>query len=201
MLLGDDVVADRKAEAGALAGWLGREEWLKELVSQFRRDADAVVADADFNGVAEILRRYLQSGLELGVAPLPLALGGGIEAIAEQIEADAGDVLGGKFDRSNFVGKISLQRDVEARILGAATVIGEVQGLLDQAVEIDAAAFAAAATRMFQHALDDAIGAASVLSDLFQIAGQHPDRFIDLGARVVVERGDRWSGGVLQFIE
>src|SRR5262249_31589975 len=152
----------RQAEAGALAGWLGREEWLKELVSQFRRDADAVVADADFNGVAEILRRYLQSGLELGVAPLPLALGGGIEAIAEQIEADAGDVLGGKFDRSNCVGKISLQRDVEARILGAATMICEVKSFLDQTVEIDAPTFAAGATRMLQHTPDDAIGAASM---------------------------------------
>ena len=54
---------------------------------------------------------------------------------------------------------------------------------------------------MFQHAFDDAIGAASVLSDLFQIAGQHPDRFIDFGALVVVERSDRGGGGLLQLVE
>ena len=54
---------------------------------------------------------------------------------------------------------------------------------------------------MLQHAFDDAIGAASVLGDLFQIAGQHPDRLIDLGALVVVERGNRWSSGLLQFAE
>ena len=54
---------------------------------------------------------------------------------------------------------------------------------------------------MLQHALDDAIGAASVLSDLFQIAGQHPDRLIDLGALVVIERSDRGGSGFLQFVE
>src|SRR5580704_3224615 len=32
MLLRNDVVGDRQAEAGALAGWLGGEEWLEQLV-------------------------------------------------------------------------------------------------------------------------------------------------------------------------
>src|SRR6516165_3093744 len=40
---------------------------------------------------------------------------------------------------------------------------------------------------MLQHALDDAIGAPSVFGDLFQIAGQHPDRLVDFGALVLVE--------------
>jgi hypothetical protein len=38
---------------------------------------------------------------------------------------------------------------------GAGTVIGETQCFLDQAVEIDTPTFAAAATRMLQHALND----------------------------------------------
>jgi hypothetical protein len=33
MLLRDDVIADRKAEAGALAGRLGREERLEQFVA------------------------------------------------------------------------------------------------------------------------------------------------------------------------
>src|SRR5215469_2563421 len=88
MLLGHDVVADREAEAGAFTSRLGREERLKKPVSVVGRDAGAVVTDADFNGVAEIPRRYLQSGLELGVVPLPLALVGGVEAIAEKVQTD-----------------------------------------------------------------------------------------------------------------
>ena len=118
MLLRHDVIADRQAKASAFTSRLGREERLKEPVAVFGRDAGAVVADTDFNRVTEIPRRYLQSGLELGVAPLSLALGGGIEAIAEQVEADAGDVLGHKFDWGDGFDKISLQSDVEALILG-----------------------------------------------------------------------------------
>jgi hypothetical protein len=40
-----------------------------------------------------------------------------------------------------------------------------------------------------------------VLGDLFQIPGEHLDRFIDLDALVVAECGDCWCRGVLQFIE
>ena len=39
--------------------------------------------------------------------------------------------------------EVALQGDVEALILGAGAVIGEVQRLLDQRVEIDLAALAA----------------------------------------------------------
>ena len=54
---------------------------------------------------------------------------------------------------------------------------------------------------MLQHALDDAIGAASMLGDLFQIAGQHPDRLIDFGALVLAECGNSRGGDLLQFVE
>src|SRR5215470_17875723 len=54
---------------------------------------------------------------------------------------------------------------------------------------------------MLQHALDDAIGAASVLGDLYEIAGQHRYRLVDLGSLFVAECIDRWSGGFLQFVE
>ena len=101
----------------------------------------------------------------------------------------------------NACGIVALQRDVEALILGPGTVIGEVQGFLDQAVEIDTATLAAAATRMFQHALDDIVGTSSVLGDFFEVAGEHLDRFVDLGTLVVVQCSDRRGGGLLQFVE
>ncbi len=44
---------------------------------------------------------------------------------------------------SSVAVKVALQRDVEALVLRARAVIGEVQGLLDQRVEIDRAALAA----------------------------------------------------------
>src|SRR6516162_7013594 len=115
MLLGHDVVADRKPEARPLARRLRGEERLKELVFDLRWNANAVVADVDFNRIAQIACRHLQGRLERRVAPLLLAFGGSIEAIAEQVETDAGDVLGDEFARSYGVGEISFQRDVEAR--------------------------------------------------------------------------------------
>src|SRR6266404_2326480 len=120
MLLGHDVVADREAEARPLAGRLGRKEWLEQLVLDLGRNASAVVPHRDLDRISEISRRHLQSGLELRVISLLTALGGGVEAVADQVETDAGDVLRDKFDRGDRVSKISLQRDVETRILARA---------------------------------------------------------------------------------
>src|SRR5215813_9783451 len=100
MLLSYNVVADRKAKARPFAGRLRGEEWLKQLVFDLRWNANAVVADVDFNRIAQIACRHLQGRLELRVAPLLLAFGSSIEPIAEQVETDAGDVLGDEFDGS-----------------------------------------------------------------------------------------------------
>ena len=54
---------------------------------------------------------------------------------------------------------------------------------------------------MIQHASNDAIGALPVFGDLFEVAGQHLDRFVDFGARVLVEPGDRRSRSRLQLIQ
>jgi hypothetical protein len=93
MLLGHDVVADREAETRSLAGRFGREERLEQFVLDLRRDTNAVVADADLHGLAEIARRHLQRGLETRVASLLLAFGGGIKSVAEEVETDPVDVL------------------------------------------------------------------------------------------------------------
>ena len=91
----------------------------------------------DFDRVAEIARRHLQRRPEAGVRRLALALGGGIEAVAEQVEEDPGHLLRHQLDRREAAVELALQRDVEALILGAGAVIGEVQRLLDQRVEVD----------------------------------------------------------------
>ena len=57
MLLDDDVMAERKAEPGALTGRLGREERIEHLLLHLGRNAGAVVADPDFDAVAEVLGR------------------------------------------------------------------------------------------------------------------------------------------------
>ena len=53
----DDVAGEGEAEAGALVGWLGGEEGVEDFLDDVRRDAGAVVADADFEVVLLALRR------------------------------------------------------------------------------------------------------------------------------------------------
>ena len=62
--------------------------------------------------------------------------------------------------------EVALERDVEVLILRARAVIGEVQRLLDQRIDVGLLPVAGAAARMRQHALDDAVGALAVLGDL-----------------------------------
>ena len=80
-------------------------------------------------------------------------------------------------------------------------MIGEVKRLLDQAVEIDLPALAALAARMHEHTLDDAVRAPPVLGDLFEVAGQHVDDLVDLGALLVAERRQCRCRGFLQLVQ
>src|SRR5215470_2140248 len=93
VLLRHDVIADREAEAGSLAGRLCREEGLKELVLDVGSNSNAIVTNADLDCIAEIPRRYLQSWLEIRIASFPLVFGGRIKAIAEQVQTHPRDIL------------------------------------------------------------------------------------------------------------
>ena len=65
VLLGHDVVADRQAETGAFARWLGGEEWLEQFVPDVGRNADAIVTDADLHRVTQV------AGCDLSVGSKP----------------------------------------------------------------------------------------------------------------------------------
>src|SRR5580704_6710033 len=75
MLLGDDVVADRETQARALAGGLGGEERLEQLVLDLGRDAGAVVAHPHLERVSVFARRHGEAWPEGVVAALPRPLG------------------------------------------------------------------------------------------------------------------------------
>src|SRR5271157_3186764 len=92
MLLDDDVVTEREAKSGALAGRLGGEERIEHLFLHLRRDAGAIVADADLDPVTQTFGRGSKRRLETFSAP-SLALGRGIEAVADEVEQDTRDLL------------------------------------------------------------------------------------------------------------
>src|SRR6516165_8119897 len=92
VLLRYDLVADRQPKAGTLAGRLGREERLEQLLPVFRRNADAVVAHPDLDTFAELAGRNSQLGAKSTV-DLAAAPGHGIEAVADEVEQHAADIL------------------------------------------------------------------------------------------------------------
>src|ERR1700751_368195 len=99
MLLRDDVPADREPQTRPFAGRLGREERLKELVPDLRRDPGAVVAHPDFDRLAQIAGRHLEVWPPARLAVAAGALVGGVEAVAEQIQEDTGHLLRRQLDR------------------------------------------------------------------------------------------------------
>src|SRR6516162_1474268 len=175
VLLCYDLVAYGQAKPRALTRRLGGEEGLEQLLPVFRRNADPVVAHPDLDANGDFARRDLQHGAERRVS-FAAAQASGIKTIADEVQEHPGHVLGHDLDRWDIAAEVALHGDIEALVLGAGAVIGEVQGLLDQRVQIGGLPVATAAARVLQHALDDTVGATAVLSDLFEIAGQHLDR-------------------------
>src|SRR5262245_43678675 len=126
MLLRDDVVADRQAEPRPFAGWLGREKGLKQLGADLRLNARPVVAHSDLNRLTKFPRGDRKYRSVVGVRSVQMALPGGVEAVAKQVEEDTGNVLRHDLDQLGLRCKIALQRDVEVLILRAGAVICEV---------------------------------------------------------------------------
>ena len=119
---------------------------------------------------------------------------GRVEAVAEEVQEDPRHVLRVDLDRRDAVAEIPFQRDIETLILCAGAVVGEVQRLIDQRVQIDHAPFARGPARMFQHRLHDAVGTFAVLGDLRQITLEGRRQFVDLGLPVACD-------GIVQFAE
>src|SRR5579872_1223941 len=161
-----DIIADGEAEPGTLAGRLGREERREQLGADPVGNAYAVIAHADLDRLAEVSRRNLEGRLEFRLGAVALALVGGIEAVADEVEEDPRQILRRRRNHAHRGIEIPLHRDVEALILGAQAMVGERQRLFEERVELDGLHLAAAAARMEQHALDDAVGAPPMLADL-----------------------------------
>ena len=67
-------------------------------------------------------------------------------------------------------------------------MIGEVERLVDQPVEVDLATLAGHPARVLQHALHDVVGALAMLGDLFQVAREQVERLANRSALRLIER-------------
>jgi hypothetical protein len=77
-------------------------------------------------------------------------------------------------------------------------VIGEIETLIQERIDIRGPVLAGAFARMQQHVLDDGVGALAVLDDFFEIVFQHGRQFVDFRPDLVAERGGLEH--VIQFI-
>ena len=183
MLLDDDVVTDGQAKPGSLSGWFRREEGVEHLLLYLRRNADAVVANPDLHAVAEVFRRSSQSRLIAIAIALLFALRRRVEAVRDQVQERPCDLLREYIDLTGGRIKEPFHIDLEALLLCAGTMIGEIEAFLDERVDVDGPMLAGTFTRMQQHILDDGVRALAVLNDLVEIVVQGVRQFSDFMAR------------------
>src|ERR1019366_6619842 len=81
MLLDNDIVTDGQTKPSSLANGLCREERIKHLFLHLRRNARAVVADPDFDAVAEVLGRGSKRRLVVASIRFRFTLRRRIEAV------------------------------------------------------------------------------------------------------------------------
>ena len=141
----------------------------------------------DFHTIAEVLGRRRKGWLVVAAIGLCSTLGRCVKAVGNQVEQNPRNVL---WEHVGFAGsgiKRLFQRDIEALLLGARPVIGEIEAFLDEGVDIDRPVFTRAFARVQQHVLDDGIGTLAVLHDLVEIALQRIRNLADLRSQLVVE--------------
>ena len=78
-------------------------------------------------------------------------------------------------------------------------MIGEIEALLDERVDVDRPMFARSFARMQQHVLDDGVRALAVLNDLVEIVSQSVRQFSDFTARLIIARHS--AKGFPQFVD
>jgi hypothetical protein len=70
---------DNPSPVPSPVGFVVKNGW--NNLSRMSSDAGAVVADADFDRLAEVARRHLQHWAKLWRGAVALALGGGVETV------------------------------------------------------------------------------------------------------------------------
>src|SRR3954452_8155161 len=109
VLLYDDVVTHRETEPGSFTRRFRCEERVEHLCLHLGRNTRAVVANPHFNCVTEISRTRGEHRLERCLAVLAPALADGIEAVGNQVQEYARDLLRENLERTGHVLEIPPQ--------------------------------------------------------------------------------------------
>ena len=80
-------------------------------------------------------------------------------------------------------------------------MVGEVQSLLNEVIEVHRPTLAGDPARVLQHALDDAIGSPAVLCNFYKVPIQRIDDLFELAALVGIDSGQRGRRGLFQLVQ
>src|ERR1700682_5046579 len=170
MLFNYDIVTQRKTETGSLAGGFCRKERIEHLFLYLGRNAGAVVADSNFDAVTEVLGRDREDGLVTASLHFRFALRRRVEAVRHQVKQHPRNLLREKIDLARGRIKGALQGDIKSLFFGARSVIGQIEALLDDSIDIVRPVLSRSMARVQQHVFDDRIRALAVLHDLVEVA-------------------------------
>src|SRR4051812_32885234 len=163
MLFDDDVVAERKTEAGPLSRRLGCEERAEHLGLHVGGHAGAVVADPDLDAIAQVSCPRQEGRLISTAVYFVLAFHRRIKAVRYEIEKHAGNLLREEIDLASSWIQRPLQRDIEPLLFSPSTVIGQIEAFLDNGIYVDEPVLSRTCSRMQQHVFDDRVGSRAVL--------------------------------------
>src|SRR6202008_2994151 len=108
------------------SGGLRRKEWVEHPLFDLRRDAGPVVANSDFDPIAQIFGDCGRSGLVVAAILFRLTLRRGVEAVRNKVEKNARDLLREQINLAGSRIKGLFESDVEALFFSARTVVGEI---------------------------------------------------------------------------
>src|SRR2546425_41357 len=147
-VLANDGEADTQPKSGASGRPFRRIERVKKLGQGFRADADTVV----LNDHQNLFPSSRQANLDAaGIAHLP----DGVLRVADEIEKDLDELIG----VAQHGGKARVPAEVNRNVVPAKRMLLELQGSIDDGVEIQRLLLRRRRPRKFQQVLHDPRGA------------------------------------------
>ena len=148
----------------------------EHLLLNLRRDAGSVVANSDLYAVTEVIGGRSQSGF-IGVLSFALTFSRRVKSVGDQVKQNPAYFLRIQICLSGVPIERALYGDVEALLLRPGTMVGKVQALLDERIDLDRPLLAGTFARVKQHVFYNGIGAFAVLRDLVEILTQRCGQF------------------------
>src|SRR5271157_2879298 len=158
-MLAEDGHADTQAKTGAATWTLGGEKGIKDSGQGFRLDADAVILNGGKNAVQGLAQANLDAA---GLAKFP----NGLFRIADEIEEDLNELVGVTGDGR----KTGERTEVDFDVVAAQGMLVQLEGAVDDVVEVEHPLLRRSGAREFQKVLHDAGGAACLTVSHFELA-------------------------------